>query len=230
MLATRFFEDERYLRTVRAEARPGECAARALHAARLASCAPGAAILDAGCGAGRHTLPLAQAGYRVVGLDRSCMLLAAAPRTSGSRFVLGSYTDIRFGPGTFDAVLMLGTTLGYSGDAADRAALTELRRVLVPGGRLVIETLHRGEIGAQLPEHEERELPGGGALRLDREFDRFNSILHESQRLNGGPATDYEVRVYGCRELALTVEKAGFEVMSAEASPATALAVVAAAR
>ncbi|MFL5886778.1 MAG: class I SAM-dependent methyltransferase [Thermoleophilaceae bacterium] len=230
LLAARFFEDERYLRTVRAEARPADCTARALRAARRAGCSLGATILDAGCGAGRHTLPLARAGYRVVGLDRSASLLRAAPKERRSRYVLGSYDAVPFPDAMFDAVLLLGTALGYSGDSADREALAELRRVLVPGGRLVIDTLHRDEIGAGLPDHEERELPTGDTLCFEREFDRFDSILHESQRLNGGPLTDYEVRVYGCRELALMVENAGFEVMSAEASPATALTLVAAAR
>src|SRR4051794_38897150 len=107
--ATRFFDDVRYLRTVRAERRPLESTARALRAAELAGCTTDATILDAGCGEGRNTVPLARAGYRVVGLDRSRALLAAAPKVAGSRYVLGSYAALPFAPGTFDAVLLLGT-------------------------------------------------------------------------------------------------------------------------
>jgi SAM-dependent methyltransferase len=214
--ATRFFDDERYLRTVRAERRPPSAA----------RCAPGAAILDAGCGEGRNAVPLARAGHRVVGLDRSRRLLRTMPRHPRLRLVWGSYEEMPFADGIFDAVLMLGTALGYSGEAADRQALREARRVLAPDGRLVIETLHRDEIGEALTRHEERELPGGDTLCFDRDFDRWTSTLHESQRLNGGPVLDYELRVYRPADLARMVEDAGFEIVSAEATPVTPLVLV----
>ena len=216
----RFFDDERYLRTVRAERRPPS-------AARRAGCAPGAAILDAGCGEGRNAVPLARAGYRVVGLDRSRRLLAAAPRHARLRLVCGSYEAMPFDDRTFDAVLLLGTALGYSGDAADRQALREVRRVLGPDGRLVIETLHRDEIGEALTQHEERDLSAGHTLCFDRRFDPRESILHELQSLDGGPPSDYELHVYDREELARMVGDAGFEILSAEASPVTPLVLVA---
>src|SRR6266511_5690472 len=118
--AALFFEDEQYLRTVVAEKPPAASAAEAHGAARLAGCRPGSRILDAGCGNGRHALPLADAGYEVVALDRSRMLLAAAQRaTRGARrpqFVRASFAMLPFEPGSFDAVLCLGTALGYLGD------------------------------------------------------------------------------------------------------------------
>ena len=139
--AARFFDDPRYLRTVVAEKPAPESAAQALAAVRLSACRPGALVLDAGCGNGRHALPLARAGYRVVGLDRSRMLLAAARRAAAGaawpRLACGSYAALPFGDGAFEAVLCLGTALGYGSDAQDRAALREFRRMLAPGGRLV---------------------------------------------------------------------------------------------
>lgn len=185
---------------------------------------PGSVILDAGCGEGRNAVPLARAGCRVVGLDRSRRLLAAAPRHPRLRVVCGSYEQMPFRDGAFDAVLFLGTALGYGG--SDRQALREARRVLAPDGRLVIETLHRDEIGEALPQHEERDLPGGDTLCFDRDFDRWTSVLHEAQRLNGGPALAYELRVYEEEELARMVEDAGFEIVSAEATPVTPLVLV----
>src|SRR5918994_1294009 len=172
--AAPFFDDEQYLRTVVAEKPPAESAAQAEGAARLAGCRPGALILDAGCGNGRHAVPLARAGYEVVGLDSSGPLLAAARRAVRGarrpRFVRGSYARLPFEPGSFDAVMCLGTALGYLGEEADRAALREFRRVLAPGGRLVIETLHRAEIGARLHAHEERRPAVCGGIRFERHF------------------------------------------------------------
>jgi SAM-dependent methyltransferase len=238
----RFFDDERFLRTVVAEKAPAESALQAQGAARLAGCDSGAAILDAGCGNGRHALPLARAGYRVVALDGSGVLLTAARRAArGARwpyFVRGSYTRLPFAAGTFDAVLCLGTALGYLGDEGDRAALREFRRVLTPGGRLVIETLHRDELGASLCEREERPLARGGTLRFDRRFDRTRSVMREAQRLEergeDGSPRSYELRVYGADELGRMLEQAGFAVVGrhaslrgeGEPSPATPLVLV----
>jgi SAM-dependent methyltransferase len=243
MTQTAFFLDDRqYLRTVAAEKPPADSAAQARDAARLAGCRPGALILDAGCGNGRHVVPLARAGYRVVGLDSSRTLLAAARRAARgarrSRFVYGSYTRLPFEPGTFDTVLCLGTALGYLGEEADRAALREFRRVLAPGGRLVIETLHRGEIGDRLSGHEERPLASGAVLRFDRSFDSARGVMRETQRLEDGTANaspgTYELRVYREHELQRMLEDAGFAPIGrhaslageGEPSPATPLVLV----
>jgi SAM-dependent methyltransferase len=240
-----FFDDPRYLRTVVAEKPAARSAAEARDAARLAGCRPGALILDAGCGNGRHAVPLARAGYRVVALDRSRMLLAAARREAGGapwpHFVRGSYAQLPFGE-IFSAVLCLGTSLGYLGDRGERAVLREFRRVLSPGGRLVIETLHRAEIGGHLADHEERRLPGGGTLCIDRRFDRARGLLHESQRLDDGTPEGscraYDLRVYGEDDLSHMLEGAGFAVIGRHASlagkgdptPSTPLVLVAEAK
>jgi SAM-dependent methyltransferase len=224
--AAPFFDDNRYLRTVVAEKPPAESVAQAQGAAGLAGCLPGARILDAGCGHGRHAVPLARAGYNVVGLDASRTLLAAAGRglrgARRPRFVCGSYARLPFEPGSFDAVMCLGTALGYLGEGADRAALREFRRVLAPGGRLLIETLHRGELGTRLREREERPLPSGGVLRFERRFDRPRGVMHETQRLEDGTADasprSYELRVYGRHELHCMLEHAGFAVLGHYAS------------
>jgi SAM-dependent methyltransferase len=240
--AAPFFDDSQYLRTVVAEKPPAESAAQAQGAAGLAGCLPGERILDAGCGHGRHAVPLARVGYDVVGLDASRTLLAAARRALRGarrpRFVCGSYARLPFEPGSFDAVMCLGTALGYMGEGADRAALREFRRMLAPGGRLVIETLHHAEIGTRLREHEERPLTSGAVLRFDRRFDRARGVMHETQRLDGGTGDgsprSYELRVYGEDELRRMLEHAGFALIARHASltaegkpsPATPLVLV----
>jgi SAM-dependent methyltransferase len=240
-----FFDDDQYLRTVVAEKPPAESAAQAEAAAGLAGCLPGARILDAGCGHGRHAVPLARAGFGVVGLDVSRTPLAAAQRALRGarrpRFVCGSYARLPFEPESFEAVMCLGTALGYMGEGADRAALREFRRVLVPGGRLVIETLHHGEIGTRLREQEERPLTSGAVLRFDRRFDCERGLMHETQRLDGGTGDgsprSYELRVYGEDELRRMLEHAGFALIArhasltakGEPSPATPLVLVASA-
>jgi SAM-dependent methyltransferase len=74
--------DELYLKTY-ADREPGDPREEALGAARLAGAEPPADVLDAACGYGRHSLVLAEAGYRVTGVDRSAVLLDEARRRSG---------------------------------------------------------------------------------------------------------------------------------------------------
>jgi SAM-dependent methyltransferase len=216
--ASLFFDDPAYLRTIVAEDGSRASAAEAAGAARLAACPRGALVLDAAAGNGRHALPLARTGRRVVALDESRLLLNAGRCAAGAaawpRFVHGSYTALPFAAARFDAVLCLGTSLGYLGVDGDRAALREFRRVLVPGGRLVIETLHREQLDAGFAAHQDRELPGGATLRYDRVFDPARGVLHEAQRLKDdagwGPARAYDMRVYGIGELGAMLGHAGF--------------------
>ena len=238
-----FFDHPLYLRTVRAERTDAASTEEALAAARLAGCEPDALILDAGCGNGRHAIPLARAGYRVVGFDRSAPLLSAGRRlAAGARwpiFMRGCYSSLPFRAGRFDAVLNLGTALGYLGDGGDQRALREFRRVLGAGGRLVIETLHREQLDPGLAIHEDRALPGGATLRYERGFDPARGVLHEVQRLRDdggwGPARSYDIRVYGIDELRSMLANAGFGDVrcygslsgAAGPTPATSVAMIA---
>ena len=62
--------DELYLRTYARVDREVNAEQEALGAVALAGAEPGADVLDAPCGYGRHSTVLARAGYRVVGADR----------------------------------------------------------------------------------------------------------------------------------------------------------------
>lgn len=105
--------------------------------------APGAWVLDLGCGEGRHVHGLhVLNGINVVGLDRDgpsldkardgLAMLPAATATTG--FVLGDAYRTPFADGTFDAVIC-SEVLEHLDDY--RAALAEIGRVLKPGGAFV---------------------------------------------------------------------------------------------
>ena len=79
-----FFSDF-YLRAYADDERQGEAEVQALAAARLRGCPEGGDLLDVPCGFGRHAIPLARAGYRVVAVDRSPSLLAEARRRARRR-------------------------------------------------------------------------------------------------------------------------------------------------
>src|SRR3954449_7388073 len=174
-----FFSDF-YLRAYAADEREGEAEAQALAAARLTGCPEGGELLDVPCGFGRHSIPLAQAGYRVTGVDRSAILLDEARRRAGGHqrpeFVRADYRELPFADASFDAALNLFSSLGYLGDAEDTRALTEIGRVLRPGGRLVVEIEHRDVLVRSFTERDWRLLGEGRLLLEQRTFDPADGV------------------------------------------------------
>jgi SAM-dependent methyltransferase len=210
--------DELYLKTY-ADREPGDPREEALGAASLAGVEPPAEVLDAPCGYGRHSVVLAEAGYRVTGADRSQMLLDEARRRSGGRdwpeWVRADHRELPFDDASFDAVLTLFSSLGYRGEEGDRATLRELRRVLRPAGALVIETQHRDRIMAIFREEGWQDL-GEGALRLEaRRMDyaageiETDFILIEAD--GSRHSLTYRLRLYTATELVGLLEAAGFD-------------------
>jgi ubiquinone/menaquinone biosynthesis C-methylase UbiE len=144
-------------------------------AVRVAGVEPPAEILDCPCGFARHALVLTEAGYRVTGADRSPVQLAEAERRRGGaewpRLIRADYRELPFADASFDAVLCLFTSLGYLDRAGDVRVLGEYRRVLRPGGALVIETMHRDRLARIFLPHTWEKLPDGGLFLQERETD-----------------------------------------------------------
>jgi SAM-dependent methyltransferase len=99
-------------------------------------------VLELGVGTGRLALPLAAAGLAVTGVDASTAMLdrlAAKPAGGSVTAVVGDMA----GPlpdGPFDLVLVARNTFfNLTTETAQAACLTEVARVLAPGGRLVVE-------------------------------------------------------------------------------------------
>jgi tellurite methyltransferase len=94
--------------------------------------------LDLGCGIGRHSLALARLGFVTTAFDASLAGLeytrqAAEEEGLALIFERGNMTELPFPDGSFDYVLALNVI--YHGDEnVVRAALSEIRRVLKPGG------------------------------------------------------------------------------------------------
>ncbi len=105
----------------------------------------GMEVLDVGCGTGVQLARYQQAGCRVTGIDASPAMLAVARRRLGTRAFLtvGDATRMPYPDRTFDLVLA-ATVLHEMPSAVRTATLGEMKRVLRPGGRMLLIDFEAG--------------------------------------------------------------------------------------
>ena len=85
--------------------------------------------------------------------------------------VRGDYRALPFEDASFDAALNLFTSLGYLERDEDVGVLRELRRVLRPGGALVLETMHRDRLARTFLPRTWDWLPDGSLFVHERTVD-----------------------------------------------------------
>jgi SAM-dependent methyltransferase len=133
----------------------------------------GAKVLEVGCGPGHLSIRLArELGLDVTGLDLDPEMLEVARANAegiagDSRrlpsFVLGDAASLPFADGSFDLVV---STLSMHHWADPRVGLSEIGRVLRPGGRALIWDLRPGIVPLHRQVPDPLEYTHGGPLRV----------------------------------------------------------------
>ena len=180
-------------------------------------------VLDLCCGTGRHLAPLSGAGYDLIGLDRDTAALRDAQRAvralgaSGNtaRMVRADMRSLPLANGACDAVICMWQSFGQFDAPTNHRVLAEVRRVLRPRGRFVLDLYHREYHERRLqPRSFERE---GTAVEERRNFERGRLKVELHYRVgsaDGGwhEADTFEWQLYTPIDLAAEAPSVGLEL------------------
>ena len=189
----------------------------------------GGAVLDLACGIGRHSILLAEKGYRVVGVDLSPAFIARAEELAAERGVAGR-VDFRVGDmrevgrlltdlrGGFDAVVNLFTSMGYWDEATDAEILRQLSDLSAPGGVLVVDIVNRDWLIRNFQARGFFRWEDGRVQladrRLDLESSRMFNVWEWYREVDGDlvhrDTVEVDHRVYSLHELKALVEDSGW--------------------
>ncbi len=144
-------------------------------------------VLDAGCGTGRYSIEINECtGAKVTGIDFSRGMLSKASAKDHGIWLQGDASSLPFESDTFDTVIIM-LVLQHVDD--EPRVISQARRVLKPGGQLVIVTLSHARIKCHIMRH----FPGLVKIDLDRfmpipelkwhlAHENFDNIHHHNVR------------------------------------------------
>ena len=185
-------------------------------------------VLDLGCGSGSHAIPLAQRGYRVVGIDSSPDMLKHARRKAAE---LADDIEVEFQEGDirhleldqrFDATVMMFAVLGYQPENGDvLSTLHSARQHLHSGGLLICDFWYGPAVLHLRPSPKVKVIstPEGRTLRVaSGELDIVRHLCAvqyrlwqlKGDRLVAETEETHQVRFFFPLELELFLESSGF--------------------
>lgn len=212
------FNDD-YLRTV-TPLNPTQIAAEADWIEHALGVEGGAAVLDVGCGVGRHAIALAQRGYDVTGVDLSptmvqraqshCLGAPRQPTFSVADMLALDYEE------SFDAAFCVGSSFGFFDDQRNADVATRIHRALKDNGTFLLQVINRDHAIQSQPAMAWFE--GDGCVCMEE-----SSVNYITSRLNVKRTVifddgrqreiEYSVRLYSLHELGQLLHQSGFRIL-----------------
>jgi SAM-dependent methyltransferase len=187
---------------------------RAAALERLLALRPGSRVLDAPCGNGRLTIPLARRGHTLTGVDFTAPFLAEARAAAGTLPVTFLERDMRQldDLSGFDAAFNFWGSFGYFDDAGDQDFASAVFRALAPGGRFLIDTnLTETLIPVFQPRGWTRV--GDTTMLEERVFDFATSRIRSEWTLLRAGVEERKtssLRLYSAHEMVALLQRVGF--------------------
>lgn len=171
-------------------------------------------LIDAACGAGRHSIHLNKLGFEVYGFDLSPESIEVAKRNENETLKF-EVADLR----TFtvdhkvDYVFNLFTSFGYFNSKEDNlAVLAQFHKALKPSGKLVIDFFNSELVIKNLVNEEQKEVEG---IVFDiKRFVEDNRIVKKIRFNTSGSFHEYEERVsaFSLTDFNSMISESGFTI------------------
>jgi SAM-dependent methyltransferase len=219
------FFDREYLRIVGQVFKQEDSTRQAAELWSMLDLSPRCRILDAPCGWGRLSRPLAELGATVLGVDQSETLLDAAETQRGEvdterlRYLRHDLREL-LPEGNFDLACNIFTSFGYGAEEEDLALFRTLRAAVRPGGRVLVETSHRDLFCASLARASKTaHRMADGTIFLDEpEFDAIAGVITLNWYWSGPMGSGEKHAKWRCytpTEIVRLLERAGLKFMGA---------------
>jgi SAM-dependent methyltransferase len=189
----------------------------------------GGAVLDLACGIGRHSVLLAEEGYKVVGVDLSPAFITKAEELATERGV-SERVEFRVGDmrevgrllmdfkGGFAAVVNLFTSMGYWDEGTDAEIIRQLLDLSSFGGVLIIDIVNRDWLVRNFQSRDFFRWENGRIQLVDRRLDlessRMLNVWEWYQESDGDlvhqDTVEVDHRVYSLHELKGLIEENGW--------------------
>lgn len=192
---------------------------------QMLSLTTGSRVLDAPCGFGRLSRPLAEKGAVVLGVDQSEEMIATAVRDRGDvsaeqlRY-LRHDLRVPLEEGGFDVAINVFSSLGYGTEDEDVAILTTLRTAVRPGGLVLVETAHRDLAVVRLARADKigSRLEDGTLVVEEPHFDPITGRVETAWHwfgVSGHGSKPASFRMYSATELINLIGRAGLRFRAA---------------
>jgi len=180
----------------------------------------GGKMLDLFCGLGRHSIVLAERGYKPVGIEYNQEYLEIAharaqEKKVEAKFIHGDVRKIEFGI-NYDAAIIMYHSFGYFSDEDDRKVLQKIYDALHKQCRFLIEILSRDWLLSNFVAHEE-SIFDDIKIKEERTFDSStNRVNFVIKRYKGGEVITKRGswRLYSADEMTQILSKIGFKFIA----------------
>lgn len=176
-------------------------------------------VVDVGCGRGRHSIALAERGFRVTGFDLSPQAIAKARRIAKVRGIENIeflVQDMRQPlADRFDAAFNLFTTFGYfEEDSENKRVLKSVNSMLKQRGLFLIDYLNASKVERELvPETEGSH--DGIQYKIKKEIKNgcvYKNIHFSGEKLDSPKEYNERVKLYGKEWFEESLDRTGYSV------------------